>query len=386
MATKLEDIPSPVLISILSKLPSSGDLASCRLALSRHVSALSVSFSPHSHTRFKNRVFVLVSFLAASFRSLSLFSRSDSDEEDEDEEWFDEADDLHIASGEFISTWLPLVGARLKELFIVNYWAQSCFRKSDALHVISSLCKNLVKLEIRKAWLSVNGIRPMPNLTNLALIFVRLDDEDLNKINECFTSLQFLSLIDVGGLKNPRIRLSLETFYLEETPSLSTLVLDIKRASGSIKLGRNLTNLSTLTFQSENLLELFRVFKGTHTVKTLELDIPIGEELGLKPKIRFCDLVDSFGNLDELKLVRTARYAINADAIECECEKMVCLKRFGVQVEESDFEDFGGVFEFLKICGPSCEVTLLFYADVESETKKAVVAKYADKFPEFIWK
>ena len=63
---------------------------------------------------------------------------------------------------------------------------------------------NLVKLVVRNAWLSVDGLCLMPTLTYLTLEFVRLDDEDLSRINACFPNLTQLNLIGVGGLKETR--------------------------------------------------------------------------------------------------------------------------------------------------------------------------------------
>lgn len=47
----------------------------------------------------------------------------------------------------------------------------------------------------------------MPNVTHLTFEFIRLDDEDLSKLNECFPCLRILNLIRVGGLKKPTIHL-----------------------------------------------------------------------------------------------------------------------------------------------------------------------------------
>lgn len=58
---------------------------------------------------------------------------------------------------------------------------------------------------MKNAWLSVVGLTQMPNLRHLTLEFIRLDDENLEKINDCFSFLQVLNLIGVGGLKEPRI-------------------------------------------------------------------------------------------------------------------------------------------------------------------------------------
>lgn len=56
------------------------------------------------------------------------------------------------------------------------------------------------ELELKNAWLSVDGLKPMAMLTSLTVEFIRLDDEGLNRTNDCFPSLQVLNLISVGGL------------------------------------------------------------------------------------------------------------------------------------------------------------------------------------------
>lgn len=256
----------------------------------------------------------------------------------------------------------------------------------------------------------------MPRLTSLTLVFIRLDDEDLEKVNECCPHLQFLSLMDVGGLKRPCIHLSrLKTLFWRvsntpislsvhapnltalhlsciepkflslETPCVTLLDLMIKIPSGDIKF-RHFQNLINLRFNTWDYSKLFSILSGAHTVKTLGLDVPdedVSPELE-SWAIMISDFVDLFCGLEELKLVGAAKYLIcggNEDV-------KLCLKRLVIQVTESDFYDFGDISEVLKMYTP-CEVALVFPADMDSNAaaaKKDVLDKYARKFPEFRWR
>lgn len=55
---------------------------------------------------------------------------------------------------------------------------------------------SLLNLEVKNAWLSVDGLNPMPALTSLTLEFIRLDDEDLNKVNELMLPFSASSQFD----------------------------------------------------------------------------------------------------------------------------------------------------------------------------------------------
>ncbi|KAG6413887.1 hypothetical protein SASPL_126602 [Salvia splendens] len=119
----------------------------------------------------------------------------------------DEDDDLFLTYVNFLRAWLPNVCRHLKSISISDFWVQSCWRRTDMLSLISSYCSKLVELEVKNAWLSVDGLTPMPNLTVLTLEFIRLDDENLEKVNDSFPFLKVLNLIGVGGLKEPKVHL-----------------------------------------------------------------------------------------------------------------------------------------------------------------------------------
>lgn len=189
---------------------------------------------------------------------------------------------------------------------------------------------NILKLELKNTWLSVDGLNPMPQLTNLTLEFLRLDDEDLNRVNECFPGLQVLNLIGVGGLKEPKIDLkylkichwtisnaplslsilapNLVELKLEcirprslvlETPPLSDLHLTIEKAE-EFKV-KNFPCLKSLQLESWNLYSLMGKFGPSRTIKMLALDIPKRSE-PVASTLSIEILFDYFPNLSSLKL------------------------------------------------------------------------------------
>ncbi|EOY30537.1 hypothetical protein QUC31_020223 [Theobroma cacao] len=219
----MEDLPQPLVVEILNRLTDSTDLARCRLAsktlnslshevrsvnllcnLSRYLKSRSPETKAHV-TPFKAIFNNLVresrclnSVSIGVDKSLREISYDDVD---------DESDDLYLSDVGFVKEWLPKICGDLRKLSISDFWIQSCWRKSDVLSLISSCCNNLMELELKNAWLSVDGLNPMTRLTNLTLEFIRLEDEDLSKINDCFPSLRVLNLVGVGGLKDPKIHL-----------------------------------------------------------------------------------------------------------------------------------------------------------------------------------
>ena len=55
---------------------------------------------------------------------------------------FDEADDLHLTSGEAVAAWAATAaGPVLREVEIADYWPQACWRKAEALPLISHYCE-----------------------------------------------------------------------------------------------------------------------------------------------------------------------------------------------------------------------------------------------------
>ncbi|GAV62186.1 F-box-like domain-containing protein [Cephalotus follicularis] len=219
----MDDLPAPLVLEILSRLTDYSDLARCRLvsktlnSLSHDVSSINLlctlsrflkSRSPetkHLTTPFKD-IFKKLILDSRSINSVSIgVEKSLAGLQYDDVE--DDSDDLYLTDAVFVAEWLPRVCGDLRRLSISDFWIQSCWRKSDILALISSCCHCLLEIEVKNAWLSVDGLSPMPTLTNLTLEFIRLDDEDLDKVNDCFPFLRVLHLVGVGGLKDPKINL-----------------------------------------------------------------------------------------------------------------------------------------------------------------------------------
>ncbi|XVF88682.1 hypothetical protein PTKIN_Ptkin19aG0070000 [Pterospermum kingtungense] len=313
----MEDLPPPLVVEILSRLNDSTDLARCRLAskllnsLSREVRSVKLfctlsrylkSRSPETKahvTPFKT-IFNNLVFEARCLDSISIGvdkSLRDISYDDVD----DESDDLYLTDLSFVKQWLPKVSGELRKLSISDFWIQSCWRKSEVLSFISSCCNGLAELEMKNAWLSVDGLNPMSRLTNLRLEFVRLEDEDLNKVNDCFPSLQVLNLVGVGGLKDPKIRLlhlksclwtvsnaplsltifapCLVKFRLKcikpkslvlDTPSLYDFHLSVEEAN-NFRV-KEFCHLENLHLESSSLSSLLGTFPSGKSIKKLTVD------------------------------------------------------------------------------------------------------------------
>nr|XP_051223317.1 F-box/LRR-repeat protein At4g29420-like isoform X2 [Lolium perenne] len=265
----LDPLPAAILADVLGRVADTGDLAACRLAsrallaASYHCPRVSLSAAARARRRrregvvgdggaaFRSAAANFAALIGPYLRSLAL-DASEGHGFPDDAMWveegeFDEGDDLHLTTGESVASWAATAaGPALREVDIADFWPQSCWRKAEALPVISRLCPtlqevdvadfsppprwlkaealpvishfchNLLKLRLKNARLSVDGLKIMPNLTHLALEFILLDDENLGTLNKCFPCLLTLNLVGVGGLKNPKIHLSqLKTCHWE---------------------------------------------------------------------------------------------------------------------------------------------------------------------------
>ncbi|KAJ6805000.1 F-box/LRR-repeat protein [Iris pallida] len=422
----MEELPSPVVLHILSRLPDPSDLAWCRLtstslrALTYQVPSLSFLCESADGRRgsFKPRVAGALSGIL-SLRSLSLTVRVDRAAEEEEDD-VDDADDLHLTATRFLATWVPAAGGRgLGSLAISDYWVQSCWRKSDALSLISLHCGNLQDLMVKNAWLSVDGLRPMLKLTTLTLEFIRLDDENLDKVNECFPSLEVLNLIGVGGLKEPKIHLprlkvcqwTVSNFPLSltihapnliklqlkcvepktlvlETPLLSTLDLKTKKLGGIVNEG-GLHNLKSVRLESPYLRSLVELFVSNESVNSLELEVTEGIELeDILETVTNMDLVSAFPNMENLKLESRAWLNLGRSFILRGIGREPNwrnLKQLKVHLPPSEFE-ITYVSSVLNLCAPFCKVILLIHGDASFATRRNIISRCTSSFPEVLWK
>ncbi|GKV11883.1 hypothetical protein SLEP1_g23102 [Rubroshorea leprosula] len=343
----MDDLPPHLVVEILSRIGDSTDLAACRLvsktlnSLSREVRSvnLTCTLSRYLKSRSPETCNLLTPFKTI-FNGLILRSRGlDSVtvgvdksfiEIPFDDDEYDESDDLYLTDVAFVKEWLPKVCGELRSLSISDFWIQSCWRSSKVLVLISSCCSNLRELKLKNTWLSVDGLNPMPTLTNLTLEHVRLDDKDLGMVNNCFPSLQVLNLVGVGGLETPTIRLlhlksclwnvsnapyllaiiapNLVTLKLTcirprslilHTPLLSDFYLSLEKAE-EIQ-ATDLCNLKTLELESLSLDSVLGMFPSGKTVKKLTLE-SLKKTDSVETKFGLEVLFDLFPNLCSLNL------------------------------------------------------------------------------------
>ncbi|KAG0499292.1 hypothetical protein HPP92_003595 [Vanilla planifolia] len=438
----MEDLPPPVVVEIMSRLGDSTDLARCRLAsrylrsLSYDVHSIAVVCSRERFLRsrapatrdhalpFRSLVLNLLFLLSArgSLRSLSLAVEDPhaaaGEEDEEDEGGFDEADDLHLAAPDFLLQWLPEVGPGLRSLSIKDYWYQACWRCSTVLRLISDQCHSLLNLELRNAWLSVEGLKPMLTVTSLHLEFIRIEDENLDKINECFPFLQNLKLIGVGGLTKPKICLSQLQFchwtvsnfplslaihapsLLElhlaciepkslvlEAPLLSRIDLKIRKL-GVVKL-ESFLHLKSVRMETSHLGVIKHLFEGCKSVKQLEAQVfnccKRDEAMG---NFTLVDILTVFPNLEDLYLGPGAWTDLQ-NSIGCNATSIAFkwrnLKRLTIKLPAAETK-MTHVHFVLNFCISSCEVTMLIHKDSLETTKNSFMALCCRHSEEFKWK
>lgn len=431
----MEDLPPPLLLEILSRLGDSEDLARCRVAsktlnsIARDIRSVNLqcsydryakSRSPltsSSITPFKEIFIKLISELEI-VESVSMGVekplRYGAYDDTEDEEA-----DLYLSDEIFSMEWLPKVCGGLKSISISDFWVQSCWRRSDVLSLISSHCLNLSELDVKNAWLSVDGLNPMPKLTNLTLEFIRLDDEDLNKINESFPSLQVLNLIGVGGLKEPRIHLMhLKTcqcivsnapnslaiiapnlvklklicvkpkLLVIETPLLSDLHLSLETA-GNFKV-KGLQDLRRLHLESTELRNLLVTFPFGKTVRNLTVvstrwEVPVGVT-----KSTFELMLNVFPNVSSLTLTPGAWSEFETYPGQGALESRLQLKGLKIitaYLTVNDIEmTISTIFSILENCTKLSDMALLIHRDVVSNVTNNLISRCMAHCSRVRWK
>ncbi|KAM3347325.1 hypothetical protein ACQJBY_021344 [Aegilops geniculata] len=282
---------------------------------------------------------------------------------------------------------------------------------------------NLLKLGLKNAWLSVDGLEIMPNLTHLTLEFIRLDDEDLSKLNECFPCLQVLKLIGVGGLENPKIHLSqVKTFRWEvsnallslaihapnlvhlelkcvepeililDTPSVSTLKLTIDELGPTVQVD-GLASLKNLRIESLDLKSLLQLFASDREIRTLDLELPVSVNcVDLYHEVKPDYLVQLFSRITEVKL--SPRFSCVLMSLLWLCtnhESAGRLEKLLVHLPASDITGCPFV-PLLSVSALSCEVTVLFHDDTSDAVRQAAASVWPPfvrglpRFPEITWR
>ncbi|MBA0568062.1 hypothetical protein Golob_005579 [Gossypium lobatum] len=428
----MDDLPPSLVVDILSRLTDSADVARCRVAsktlnsLTREVRSLNLlctlsrylkSRSPETKdhvTPFKaifnnlvGQAPCLNSISIGVDKSLRNISYDDVD---------DESDDLYLTDVGFVKEWLPKVCGDLGKLAISDFWIQSCWRKSQILSLISSFCNGLMELEVKNAWLSVDGLNPMTRLTSLTLEFIRLEDEDLNKVNECFPSLQVLNLVGVGGLKDPKIHLlhlksclwtvsnaplSLTIFapnlvklrlkcikpksLVLDTPLLSDFHLSVEEASDfRVKEFHNLGNLH---LESSSLCCLLGMFPSGKSVRKLTVN---SLKWTATIKFRLEAVFDVFPN---------ATYLNIGPGAWCEAEN--CFQKGGLEDRNAlkelreivanlvvyDIEvTLSFIFSILDKCTKLSDMALLFHPKGDYKLARSLIPRCTAYCPRVKWR
>ncbi|XP_059633060.1 F-box/LRR-repeat protein At4g29420 [Cornus florida] len=431
----MDDLPPSLIIEILSRLNDSADLARCRLAsktlnaLSREVRFVNLqcSFERYRKSRSPATKSVITPFktifknLISSSRIVESVSvgvdkplRGISYDDVEDE-----SDDLYLTDVNFVSLWLPRLSGQLKSISISDFWIQSCWRRSEVLSLISLCCHSLIALELKNAWLSVDDLNQMPMLTSLTLEYIRLDDEDLSKVNDCFPSLQVLNLIGVGGLKEPKIHLlhlktcqwtvsnaplsltivapNLVKLKLEcvkpgsliiRTPLLSDFHLSLAKASNfEIK---ECNNLKSLQLESKDLCSLVGMFSCGKAIKILTLDSPNWAESLEMTKFSLESVFHVFPNLSSLTLGPGAWSKGETCFLAGGSEigsAMKGLKTIIARVVVHDIEmTLSFILYLLEKCTNLADMALLIHHEVEINISRDLILSCMANCPRVRWR
>ncbi|PIN21735.1 hypothetical protein CDL12_05573 [Handroanthus impetiginosus] len=431
----MDDLPPPLLLEILSRLADSADVARCRvssktlnsLALEIRSVNLQCSYFRYAKSRcpltrssitpFKQVFNKLISELKivetvsiGVEKPLRLVVYDDVE---------DEEDDLFLSDVNFVNVWLPKVCGDLRSISISDFWVQSCWRRSDVLSLLSSFCLNLLDLEIKNAWLSVDGLTPMAKLTTLTLEFIRLDDENLEKVNECFPWLQALNLIGVGGLKDPRIHLMhLKTcnwtlsnapmsisviapslvkltlkcvkpkLLLIETPLLSDLNLSLESAC-NFKV-KEFSHLKKLLLESAGLRSLLSTFPFGRTVSNLtavstKWEVPVGVSRSIL-ELLLC----AFPNVSSLTLTSGVwsefETYLGLGGLEPRAQ-MKGLKEIIAYLTVNDIEvTLSAIFSLLDNCSGLSNMAMFVHRDVVSNVTSSLISRCMARSTRVRWK
>ncbi|KDP33751.1 hypothetical protein JCGZ_07322 [Jatropha curcas] len=431
----MDDLPPHLLLEILSRLTDSTDLARCRLlsknfnAVAREVRSINLLCTLSRYlklrssetkdiptpfkTIFSNLIrnsLALESISIGVDKSLGGISYDDVE---------DESDDLYLTDVQFVKEWLPRVCKELKSLSISDFWIQSCWRRSEILALVSSFCHVLCELEVKNAWLSVDGLKPLPMLTSLTLESIRLDDEDLSKVNHCFPCLRILNLIGVGGLKDPKIHLfhlitcrwtvsnaplsltviapslvKLELNCIEprslvlQTPLLSDFNLSLRKAKNfEIK---EFPHLKSLQLESADLCNLISSFPSDNSIRRLTVDslkrVGPADTTILSLEMLF----NVFSNVSSLTLQSRAWSEMEASFLADGLQSQKGMQRLQEIIAQLVIHDIDVtslfIFAILDNCSNLSDVTLLIHSKVDPNVASNLISQCTAYHPKVRWR
>lgn len=277
----------------------------------------------------------------------------------------------------------------------------------------------LLELEVKNAWLSVDGLTPMSNLTVLTLEFIRLDDENLEKVNDSFPMLKVLNLIGVGGLKEPKIHLMhLRTCHWSvsnaptsisiiapiladltlkcvrpsllsiETPLLSSLSLSLE-STYNLKVNAFLI-LKRLHLESSGLRNLLVAFPFSRTVENLTAVSTKWEStVGVSASILEL-LLCAFPNVSRLTLTSRVWSEFETyprlDGLESRVQ-MKGLKEITAYLTVNDIEvTLSTIFSLLDSCSSLSKMEILIHRDVVSNVTSNLISRCMAHCTSVRWK
>lgn len=276
----------------------------------------------------------------------------------------------------------------------------------------------LVKLEVKNAWLSVVGLTQMPNLRHLTLEFIRLDDENLEKVNDCFPFLQVLNLIGVGGLKEPKIHfLHLKSCHwtvsnaplslaivapnlLElrlkcnkpkslvlDTPKLVKFYLSVEDAEG-VSFSE-LGELDTLEVVSPDVYRLFRNTRFGNKIRKLAVDSVKSIEDSDRLKFGLGTLLEAFPSIASLTLSHVTwsniKTHFQSEGVVHMKGTDTALKRITARVQTSDYADVSFIRSILSNCKGLTDMRLMIHQDTYPRARDLLISACTMSNPRVRW-
>lgn len=277
----------------------------------------------------------------------------------------------------------------------------------------------LIELELRNAWLTVDGLNPMPMLTKLTLEFIRLEDEDLNNVNNCFPCLQVLNLVGVGGLKEPKIHLlhlknclwtisnaplslaiyapnlmKLELKCIKpkslvlETPLLYDFHLSLEKAN-EVRI-KEFQNLKNLQLESSSLCSLINIVPFGHTIKKLKVEALKSTEPTEMRRFDLVTLFNIFPNVSSLTLGPRAWSEAENHFHQEGLERMAVmkeLKEISAYLVVDDIDaTLSFIFSVLNKCPNLSDLALLIHCEVDSGISSRIVSRCTVDHPRVRWR
>lgn len=256
-------------------------------------------------------------------------------------------------------------------------------------------------------------------LTKLTLEFIRLEDEDLDKVNDCFPCLQVLNLVGVGGFRQPKIHLlhlksclwtvsnaplSLAIYapnlvklelrcvkpksLVLQTPLLHDFCLSLEVAN-EIRF-QEFRNLMNLQLESSSLSSLINTFPFGKTIKKLKVELlKPGEPIGMK-NLNLGVLFDVFPNLSSLTLGPRAWSAVQSNFDKGRLEirtEMKVLKEIIARLVVDDISVTRSfIFAIMNKCSNLSDMALLIHREEDSITASNLISSCTVDHPRVRWR